>query len=85
MRERLYIDSMQEVVERANTVMVDVKGGNNVIYLPLDRIRAPRGAAEAANSEGETGSVAVPMPAEGQGVGARPGGRVAGRGRDGRV
>lgn len=85
MRERLYLDSMQEVVERANTVMVDVKGGNNVIYLPLDRIRAPRGAAEAANSEGETGSVAVPMPAEGQGVGARPGGRVAGRGRDGRV
>ncbi|MEW6038097.1 MAG: FtsH protease activity modulator HflK [Pseudomonadota bacterium] len=86
MRERLYIDSMQEVVERANTLMLDVKGGNNVIYLPLDKIRAPRGAAEAANSEGETGSVAVPTPAESQEVGARTGGgRVSSRGRDGRA
>jgi membrane protease subunit HflK len=38
-RERLYLDSMESVLEKSNTLLVDVKGGNNVIYLPMDKIR----------------------------------------------
>lgn len=37
-RRRLYIETVEEVLSGANKVMVDVKGSNNVLYLPLDRI-----------------------------------------------
>lgn len=37
-RERLYIDSVQSVYANTNKVMVDVDGGNNVLYLPLDKM-----------------------------------------------
>ena len=37
-RERLYIDAMQGVLGKTNKVMVDVEGGNNVMYLPLDKM-----------------------------------------------
>ncbi|MBV0934095.1 FtsH protease activity modulator HflK [Marinobacterium weihaiense] len=37
-RERLYIDTLQEVLARTGKVMVDVEGGNNMMYLPLDRL-----------------------------------------------
>ncbi len=42
-RERLYLDAMQSVLQNTNKVMVDVEGGNNVMYLPLDKLApAPR-------------------------------------------
>ena len=37
-RERLYLDAVQDVMSRTNKVMVDVEGGNNIMYLPLDRL-----------------------------------------------
>ncbi|GAB5445186.1 FtsH protease activity modulator HflK [Gymnodinialimonas sp.] len=37
-RERLYLDALQEVFAQTNKVMVDVEGGNNVMYLPLDKM-----------------------------------------------
>jgi membrane protease subunit HflK len=37
-RERLYIDAIERVMGDASKVMVDVEGGNNMLYLPLDRI-----------------------------------------------
>lgn len=37
-RERLYIDTLQDVMGRTGKVMVDVEGGNNMMYLPLDRL-----------------------------------------------
>ncbi len=37
-RERLYIESVQSVYANTNKVMVDVDGGNNVLYLPLDKM-----------------------------------------------
>jgi len=38
-RERLYIDAVQEVMQKSSKVMVDVDGGNNMMYLPLDQLR----------------------------------------------
>jgi len=29
---------MESVLERSNNVLVDVKGGNNILYLPLDKM-----------------------------------------------
>jgi len=37
-RERLYIDMMQAVMTSTSKVMVDVEGGNNLLYLPLDKL-----------------------------------------------
>ena len=37
-RERLYLDAVQGVYSNTNKVMVDVEGGNNIMYLPLDKL-----------------------------------------------
>lgn len=37
-RDRLYIDMVEQVLSSSTKVMVDVKGGNNLLYLPLDKI-----------------------------------------------
>ena len=37
-RDRLYIDAMQSLYSNSSKVMVDVEGGNNLMYLPLDKI-----------------------------------------------
>ncbi|MCR4305447.1 MAG: FtsH protease activity modulator HflK [Gallionella sp.] len=51
-RERMYLDMMQQVMGNISKVMVDQKGGNSLLYLPLDKLietsRAGGLAAEAA-------------------------------------
>ena len=37
-RERLYLETMEEVLGKSNKVLIDVKKGNNLMYLPLDRL-----------------------------------------------
>ena len=37
-RDRLYLDALQSVLSNSTKVMVDVEGGNNLLYLPLDKI-----------------------------------------------
>jgi len=37
-RDRLYIDAMETVLSNTTKVMVAVEGGNNILYLPLDRL-----------------------------------------------
>ncbi len=37
-RDRLYIDAMESVLSRSSKIMIDVEGGNNLLYLPLDRL-----------------------------------------------
>jgi len=37
-RERLYIDAMQEMLLNSSKILIDVEGGNNLLYLPLDKI-----------------------------------------------
>jgi membrane protease subunit HflK len=45
-RERLYIDAIQEVLSNTSKVLVDVEGGNNMMFLPLDRMM--QGVTESA-------------------------------------
>ncbi|MEZ5525748.1 MAG: FtsH protease activity modulator HflK [Pseudomonadales bacterium] len=51
-RERLYIDALQKVLSSSSKVLVDVEGGNNMLYLPLDKLtgKAP-GVSGTAGSE----------------------------------
>ena len=45
-RDRLYIESLESVLSKSAKVMVDVKGGNNMLYLPLDQLRRQSGDSE---------------------------------------
>ena len=44
-RERLYLDTMESVLANNNKVMIDVKKGNNLMYLPLDRLQSRQGSS----------------------------------------
>ncbi|SFX31327.1 FtsH protease activity modulator HflK [Marinospirillum alkaliphilum] len=61
-RERLYIDTMQEVLSNTSKVLVDTEeGSNNLLYLPLDRMGAGApagGGATAPRSSGQSGQTA---------------------------
>jgi modulator of FtsH protease HflK len=37
-RNRLYIDAMETVLANSSKVLVDLENGNNLLYLPLDRM-----------------------------------------------
>jgi membrane protease subunit HflK len=52
-RQRLYIDAIQGVLNSSTKVLVDVQGGNNMLYLPLDKIM------QQQNSNADT-TTAVP-------------------------
>lgn len=61
-RERMYLDTMQHIYSNTTKVFVDSKSGNNVIYLPLDKlVDATRQRAAAA--AGASGAAAAAAPA----------------------
>ena len=37
-RERLYLEAMESVMANSNKVMIDVKEGNSLMYLPIDKL-----------------------------------------------
>lgn len=37
-RERLYLSTMQEILQSASKIMIDSQASNNMLYLPLDKI-----------------------------------------------
>ncbi len=46
-RDRLYIDAMQQIMTSTSKVLIDQKSGNNLLYLPLDKIMQMGSAAPA--------------------------------------
>ncbi len=54
-RQRLYLDAVQDVMSNSSKVLVDVEGGNNMLYLPLDKI-IESGASSSSNTSGLKGS-----------------------------
>jgi membrane protease subunit HflK len=50
MRDRLYIDAMQQIYSNTTKVLVDTKQGSNLLYLPLDKIIQQAGQANAASA-----------------------------------
>jgi modulator of FtsH protease HflK len=92
-RERLYLETLETVLGRANKVIVDTKtgAGGNVIYLPLDKLMGRSGTA----SSGAAASVdvtplndpGVSLPAGAQTAAPEPdpdAGRQSGRSRSDR-
>lgn len=63
-RKRLYIETMESVLGGANTVMIDVKSGNNLLYLPLDKIAQHLPSLESANPSQSTTHQTAPRAEE---------------------
>ncbi|MYZ53964.1 FtsH protease activity modulator HflK [Malikia spinosa] len=53
-RERMYLDTMQQVYGNVSKVLVDTKQGSNMLYLPLDKVMQLSAQAEP------TAAVAAP-------------------------
>ena len=53
-RDRMYIDTMQQVYSSVTKVMVDSRSGSNLLYLPLDKLMQPAATG--------TGTAVVPAP-----------------------
>lgn len=52
-RERLYLDAMQQIMANTTKIVVD-KSGNNLLYLPLDKIMQMSGGEQSAPSAAVT-------------------------------
>jgi membrane protease subunit HflK len=83
-RDRLYIDTMQQVFGNVSKVMVESRNGSNLLYLPLDKLlqqagapAAPAPAAPAADAPAPAGAGAAAVD-----IRSRDGQRT--RDRDGR-
>ena len=76
-RQRIYLESMEEVLSNTSTVMVDVKGGNNLLYLPLDKL-GNKTTTTTTGTANKMQSGAVPQPTRIISNTTRP----SGRGRD---
>jgi membrane protease subunit HflK len=50
-KDRLYIDAMESLLSRSSKIMIDVEGGNNMLYLPLDRLGRSAPALQAGDRE----------------------------------
>jgi len=72
-RERMYLDTMQHIYSNSTKVFVDSKAGNNVMYLPLDKLveqTRQRAAEAAAASAASAGAVAAAPQGASAGAGA---------------
>jgi membrane protease subunit HflK len=83
-RDRLYIDTMQQVYANVSKVMVESRNGSNLLYLPLDKLiqqAAPGATAQAVPQAPPSAALPTDGGAAGAaGVDARS--RDAGRSRD---
>jgi membrane protease subunit HflK len=49
-RQRMYLETLQQIYSNTSKVMVDAKGQGNLLYLPLDKLMQSAGAGMAAQS-----------------------------------
>lgn len=89
MRDRLYIDTMQQVYSNVTKVMVDSRQGSNLLYLPIDKLMqlsGPGGAngavAPAAGAASGPESSTPTLPASGGAADARSRDGLRSRDRD---
>ncbi|MFN5882713.1 MAG: FtsH protease activity modulator HflK, partial [Burkholderiales bacterium] len=64
-RDRMYLETMQQIFSNTSKVVVDSRGNGNLLYLPLDRLLQQQGAVpDAARApldvRGEGSSAALP-------------------------
>lgn len=60
-RQRLYLETMQQVFKRTSKVLVDANSGTNVLYLPIDKF-AKLDRAQSLPIQGDSGNMATSNP-----------------------
>jgi len=65
-RQRMYLETMEQVYANTSKVLVDTKGQGNLLYLPLDKLMQGAVGVTAAQAGSADGAVAVARPAAGQ-------------------
>jgi membrane protease subunit HflK len=53
-RERLYIETMEDVMQRSNKVLLDAEGSGNLLYLPIDKLMQQQGRDSGGNGSSGT-------------------------------
>jgi len=53
-RDRMYIETMQQVYSNVSKVMIDSRSNSNLLYLPLDKLMQQAGAAAPAPTQAAT-------------------------------
>jgi membrane protease subunit HflK len=48
-RDRLYLDTMEAVLSNSSKILMDIQGGNNLLYLPLDKLMRQGAGAGTGN------------------------------------
>jgi len=61
-RQRMYLDAQEQIMSSVSKVIVDQKNGNNLLYLPLDKLMAAAGANVPAASTNAAQAPAVAQP-----------------------
>ncbi len=66
MRDRMYIDAMEEVLSNTTKVIIDQKANSNLLFLPLDKlIQSAAGVAASGSVGGDNdGSASTPITNE---------------------
>ena len=59
-RDRMYLESMQQIYGNVTKVLVDSKQGNNLLYLPLDKIMQMTTGADAPSAAAPASAPAAP-------------------------
>jgi membrane protease subunit HflK len=59
-RQRMYLETMQQVYANTSKVMIDAKGGGNLLYLPLDKLMQGAAVAAAVAEPSSAAVAAVP-------------------------
>lgn len=67
-RKRLYLDTVENVMSRANKIIVDEKGSGNMIYLPLDKLLERARSNNGTNSDGSSTEPSVRVSPEPESV-----------------
>lgn len=62
-RERIYLDAVKSILSNTSKVVVDVKDGSNLIYLPLDRLMATDGKRDTGSPSTDQSGARGPAPA----------------------
>ena len=55
-RDRMYLETMQQIFANTTKMMVDAKTGNNLLYLPLDRLIAQTGSQDSERNGSQSAS-----------------------------
>jgi len=74
-RDRMYLDTMQQVFGNVSKVLVDSRAGSNLLYLPLDKLMQQAGGAAAAASTPPALPAEAPAAAPAGDARSRDGGR----------